>query len=246
MKYSVLRYPGGKTRAIKELKKYIPKGTTKIVSPFYGGGSFENYLSYNGYDVKAYDKYYPLVCFWRELKNNKKNLIAEIRKHHPLSKDQFIKIRSKLTTEQNSLKSAAFFYVLNRASFSGSTSSGGMSIDHPRFNEKQISELLSFDIKINVEHKDFKEVIPATKEFIYADPPYMVKERLYGHNGSMHKNFDHILLSKQLKRHGNFMLCYNNCDEVKSLYEGYKFIYPEWAYGMSKNKKSNEILIIGD
>ena len=27
--------------------------------------------------------------------------------------------------------------------------------------------------------------------FIYADPPYNIKDVLYGHKGNMHKQFDH-------------------------------------------------------
>ena len=48
MNYSLLRYPGGKTKAIKQLKEFIPVGTKEICSPFFGGGSFELYLSTQG------------------------------------------------------------------------------------------------------------------------------------------------------------------------------------------------------
>ena len=39
--YSLLRYPGGKTRAVKQIQQYIPKGIDKLCSPFFGGGSLE-------------------------------------------------------------------------------------------------------------------------------------------------------------------------------------------------------------
>ena len=67
---SPLRYPGGKTRACKKLDELLNKyfNTTsiqKIISPFFGGGSFELYLQnkYN-YDIIANDKFKPLYNFW--------------------------------------------------------------------------------------------------------------------------------------------------------------------------------------
>jgi DNA adenine methylase len=41
----------------------------------------------------------------------------------------------------------------------------------------------------------------------------------------------------------NFILTYNDCPEVRELYKGCKFDVIEWAYGMNKSKKSNEIII---
>ena len=45
---SPLRYPGVKSRAVKIISKYIPKGTTEICSPFFGGGSLELFCAQNG------------------------------------------------------------------------------------------------------------------------------------------------------------------------------------------------------
>ena len=39
-KKSPLRYPGGKSRAIKFLKDYFPKDFMEYREPFFGGGSF--------------------------------------------------------------------------------------------------------------------------------------------------------------------------------------------------------------
>ena len=42
---SPLRYPGGKSRAIKILKDYFPKNFSEYREPFFGGGSVGIYLS---------------------------------------------------------------------------------------------------------------------------------------------------------------------------------------------------------
>ena len=33
--------------------------------------------------------------------------------------------------------------------------------------------------------------ITCDDSFIYVDPPYNIKDNLYGHKGAMHKGFDH-------------------------------------------------------
>ena len=50
---TLLRYPGGKAKAVKILEKYIPENTTKIVSPFFGGGSLEFQLASKGIEVQG-------------------------------------------------------------------------------------------------------------------------------------------------------------------------------------------------
>ena len=74
---SPLRYPGGKTRACKILHKILSRNFNLkklefVVSPFFGGGSFEFFL-YNkyGYKILANDIYYYLSNFWRVCKTNK-------------------------------------------------------------------------------------------------------------------------------------------------------------------------------
>ncbi|WP_220468265.1 hypothetical protein [Wolbachia pipientis] len=40
------------------------------------------------------------------------------------------------------------------------------------------------------------------------------------------------------------MLSYNDCEEIRDIYTGYRIIRPKWSYGMGNSKKSNEILIL--
>jgi len=64
---SPLRYPGGKTRAIHILEKYINTyypNKKKIISPFFGGGSFELHMKSKGYTIIANDLFIPLYTFW--------------------------------------------------------------------------------------------------------------------------------------------------------------------------------------
>jgi len=242
--YSLLRYPGGKTRAVKLLKEYIPKETKEICSPFFGGGSFEIYLSLNNIKVYGYDNFKPLVCFWKSVMNSPIDLHKKVSEYYPLSKNTFYNLQKLIHSFENEIEIGAAYYVLNRCSFSGTGLSGGMSLNHPRFTHRQVENILKFKTIFEIEILSFEYSIMKHNCLVYADPPYLIKQALYGNKGNMHKNFDHQKLAEILNKRNNFILSYNNCDEVKEMYKNHIFLYPEWKYGMSSNKKSNEILII--
>jgi DNA adenine methylase len=68
---SPLRYPGGKTRAVKLLWAFLQKeypGITEIASPFFGGGSFELKCASTGITVYGNDLFEPVSTFWQVLK----------------------------------------------------------------------------------------------------------------------------------------------------------------------------------
>lgn len=249
---SPLRYPGGKSRAVEFLFNYIPKGTTKICSPFIGGGSFEIFCAQKGIRIYGYDNFQPLVDFWQWLLKDPNQLADAVEKFHPISRENFYKLQKKHVESDNSFERAVLFYVLNRASFSGSTFSGGMASggidDNPRFTKSSIERLRKFKIKnFSVKYNDFKKSIPKhPKILLYLDPPYLIESKLYGVKGDLHKNFDHQGLAKILKKRKKWILSYNNSNEIQKMYEGYQFLSPEWTYGMSKDKKSKEILILSN
>ena len=83
-----------------------------------------------------------------------------------------------------------------------------------------------------------------TDSFLYLDPPYWIKNNLYGKNGNTHKDFDHIGLFKLLSSRRNWILSYNNCLEILELYKDYKILFPVWKFGMSNDKNSREVLIL--
>lgn len=242
---TLLRYPGGKSRAVKILNAYLPE-VDVICSPFFGGGSFELSLVEKGIKVYGYDVFSPLVEFWQVVAEQPEQLADEVAKHYPLEKVKFYELQKTQFTLQTKIERAAVFYVLNRSSFSGSTLSGGMSPGHPRFNQNSIDRLKEFKADgLSVENLDFKYSIARHENhFLYLDPPYFIENYLYGKKGDAHKNFDHEGLAKILKGRKNWMLSYNNCEYIRELYKGYKFVYPQWQYGMSKDKESKEILIL--
>ena len=136
--------------------------------------------------------------------------------------------------------------MLNRCSFSGTTLSGGMSPGHPRFTQSAIDRLKNFRCaSLKVRRADYKVALRENPDMMaYLDPPYLISDTLYGDKGDTHKGFDHAGLAEILRKRGKWVLSYNDCPDIRELYRHARILEPEWAYGMSNGKKSEELLII--
>jgi len=260
---SPLRYPGGKTRACKiidailndnfDLRKF-----DTLVSPFFGGGSFEFYVQ-NKYNYKLIvnDKFKPLFNFWKQIKKNKEELCNELNKIPIVSKELFTDYRKTIMSlndnEETSLQQAIQYFIINRCSFSGSTLSGGFSQEAStkRYTPSSINKIRSLDFSnIEIFNYDFEEFIniygDQEKSLLFLDPPYYLEKqsKLYGNNGDMHENFNHNKLYDLIKTKKNWLITYNNCDYIRNLYKDYKILEVDWKYGMNKTKASSEIIIL--
>ena len=243
---SPLRYPGGKSRGVKEIIKYFPPEVDRVCSPFFGGGSIELELVSRGVEVFGYDVFEPLTDFWQVLLKNPDKLTEKVKKFYPLTRTKFYSLQKTFSNIISKDERAAVFFVLNRASFSGATLSGGMSPNHPRFTPTAIEQLARFKTdKLHVEKADFKTSLEKHKDdFLYLDPPYLIDSKLYGVKGDTHKDFDHEGLAEILTKRMGWILSYNDCPKVRKLYDGFNMVVLHWAYGMNADKKSNELLIL--
>ena len=256
---SPLRYPGGKTRACKIIEDVILnhfnlQNFDVIISPFFGGGSFEFYLQ-NKYGLKLIvnDKFTPLYNFWKQVKENKTILCEELRKITSVSKEQFMSYRNTIMNlHDNILQQSIQYFIINRCSFSGSTLSGGFSEEasSKRFTLSSINKIEALDFtNIEIHNDDFYQFIHNTtnnKTFLFIDPPYYLenKSKLYGNNGDMHEGFNHTSLFELLETKKNWIVTYNNCEYIRNLYKEYKIVDVNWTYGMNTSKTSSEIIII--
>ena len=257
---SPLRYPGGKTRACKIIENVILQhfditSFDTIISPFFGGGSFEFYMQ-NKYGIMLIvnDKFTPLYNFWKQVKINKAILCEELREIKAVSKEQFIAYRKTIMDLQaNILQQATQYFVINRCSFSGSTLSGGFSEEasSKRFTQSSINRIEALDLtNIEIYNEDFYDFVntytPIEKALLFLDPPYYLesKSKLYGNNGDLHEGFNHNLLFELLTTKKNWVLTYNNCEYIRNLYKDYIILDVNWSYGMNTTKASSEIIII--
>jgi DNA adenine methylase len=251
---SPLRYPGGKTRAISFLQDILETEypTRKILlSPFLGGGSFELAMAANEYTVKANDLFCPLTTFWKEVKDRPQELAAAIQQKMPVTKEKFLEFRTKILTETNPLQIAAMYFIINRCSFSGATFCGGYSQQaaEGRLTQSSLETLKQVNLtRFTISNQDvltFLEQNPQTEQTVlYADPPYFISSYIYGRDGDLHQEFNHKAFAQAIQKRSDWMISYNDCEYIRSLYPGCRFLTPSWAYGMNKSKKSSEILIL--
>lgn len=254
MTKSPLRYPGGKTRAVKQLYTVLKSNfphQKHIISPFFGGGSFELFLHEEGYVVVGNDLFKPLTVFWNVVKTDANGLATKVESEMPITKEKFYFLRESLPTLTDPYEIAKAFYIVNRCSFSGATFSGGFSKDaaENRLNTSAIKRLREVNLdSITINSMDciefLKEYPETTLTVIYADPPYYIDSYIYGMRGDMHESFDHKKFADEIKKRSDWMISYNDCPYIRSLYQGCRIIHAEWSYGMNKSKKSSEIIIL--
>lgn len=255
---SPLRYPGGKSRAIKILYPLIPANSDMFLEPFAGGASLGIYVSQNkDIPVLMNDINYDVYCFWKYALNDNQKLVEKVINYYnmPKNKETYLKIVSE--NFKDKLDIAARFFALNRITFSGTIESGGYSKEahNKRFTESSINRLKNISNlknKITVFNDDYetflKNNLITSNPIVFLDPPYYsaTKSALYGKNGNYHKKFDHYRLNNFLKNSNfKFFMTYDNCDFIKNLYKDF-YIY-EWSlqYGMTnkKSEKNNELII---
>ena len=257
MTKTILSYPGGKSFAKEHFLKYF-ENEKEVASIFAGGGSIELELASQGKRVYCYDAFPQLVTFYHHLLNNKEELYYIVSGYYNAFKNpsnnselksMFNWLKNECLTNEYSVYTAAAFYVVNKTSFSGLTLLGGLSKAKVKdFSQSIIDRLIDFNLPdLSVELLTFEKSIEKHKNtMLYLDPPYLIKDCLYGTgNDNLHKGFNHTLLRDILAKRDKWVLCYNDCKEIREMYKDYKIIIPQWRYRMS-NKSSKEIIILSN
>ncbi|EPW7418803.1 DNA adenine methylase, partial [Campylobacter upsaliensis] len=191
---SPLRYPGGKSRAIKFLQDFFPKDFKEFREPFFGGGSVGLYLSQTRENISLFanDLNYDLYCFWQVLKVDSMRLIEKIQAIKESCKDGRVlhaEILSRRKQDLSPLQRAVDFFILNRISFSGLLDCGGYSQKayESRFTQSSIERLKAMPQILQNFHfssDDYEVLLQKEGQgvFIFLDPPYFsaIKSKLYG------------------------------------------------------------------
>lgn len=260
---SPLRYPGGKSRAIKFLQDFFPKDFKEFREPFFGGGSVGLYLAQTHTNAIffANDLNYDLYCFWQVLKVDSMRLIEKIEAIKEAYKDGrelHAEILSRRKQDLSPLQRAVDFFILNRISFSGLLDCGGYSQKayESRFTQSSIERLRAMPKILQNFHfssDDYEVLLQKEGQgvFIFLDPPYFsaIKSKLYGKKGDLHTSFDHKRLCENLKNTTHkFLLTYDDSKFIRELYRDFYVKEFSVQYGMNnfkqdKAQKGRELLI---
>jgi DNA adenine methylase len=195
---TILRYAGGKTRAIKKITPFVEDYQT-IVSPFIGGGSLEVHWAHKGHEVIGADIFDILVTFWQQLLANPQGVADTMRKINPTA-EEYKKVKEELmcTPEVqqmlagwktdfyhrdpaalDDLTLAAYYYFNHNCSY-GPGFLGWASklyLKDKSWN-KMITNVENFKCpSLRVVHQDFETTIQESPgEFLYLDPPYYLEK----------------------------------------------------------------------
>jgi DNA adenine methylase len=185
---SLLKWPGGKSRVIPELRPHLPKADC-LIEPFVGGASVFLNTDYRRYILADINP--DLINLYREVKSNPELVIDLAR---PLfatgnSKEEYLQNRRIFNGTKGLLDAAraALFLYLNRHGYNGVVrynQSGGYNVPFgqhktaPYFPEEEIRQFAekANDTKAIFLCSSFQNtlrVMVGADEVIYCDPPYL-------------------------------------------------------------------------
>ena len=126
------------------------------------------------------------------------------------------------SSDCSSFDRAVAFYIVNKCSFSGLTESSSFSsqASNSNFSLRGIEKLPGYQEIISNWHINgysyeyLMEHDMHSGIFMYLDPPYDIKDNLYGKKGSMHKGFDHDKFAADCDKHDIPMLISYNSDQL--------------------------------
>lgn len=236
-----LRYPGGKSRACIKMDPCFPdlRNYDEFREPFLGGGSVAIHVTkkYPGLSIWVNDLYEPLVNFWQQLQmfgTDLKNQLSDLKtKYNTPDLARKLFNESKVCINETILSNfdrAVAFYVVNKCSFSGLTESSSFSeqASQNNFSLRGIEKLPEYSKIIEhwrITNYSYDYLMDGNMgAFVYLDPPYDIKDNLYGRKGSMHKGFDHDKFAADCAAcYMHQLVSYNSDQLVKDRFTGEKW-----------------------
>lgn len=269
----LFRYAGGKGKLRKEILPYIikkiqdkniKKEDFTYIEPFFGAGGFFDSLSYLVKNIHLNDYDQQIVSVWNSILFFPESLKEEIIYFTPNTKD-FFEFKDLLLSNKNfSIIHEGFLKIaLHQMSYSGLGVKAGGPIGGInqsskydvgcRWNAKSLCNKIDkfhklfsgLNLKYNqFTNFDFRNVIDDSKEndIIYLDPPYFVKgKELYKNSFNLQ---DHLDLRNLLINKKNWVLSYDNCAEIKEMYDFAELIEFNAKYSINGSINKTELIIV--
>ena len=258
---SPLRYPGGKSRALKQILPLIPLNISEYREPFVGGGSvFFAIRSLFHSRIKTYwmnDLNYDVACFWNQVRDNSSALVKALAAMHTNATDGRA-LFTELTADKDELNQnremlseferAVRFFILNRITFSGVVDSGGYS---PSAYAKRwttssiarVARVAPYLGNVKITCADYADVLFHDGEdvFLFLDPPYWkaTASKLYGLRGSLHTAFNHAQFAENMKKCPHkWLITYDDSPVIRELFSFADIREWELQYGMNNYGKA--------
>lgn len=237
-------------------KKLLRK---RVLEQFPDPESYNRYIEVfggAGWVLFSRDKHAPMEVF-NDVNGELINLYRVV-KYHPealqkelewllMSREQFFDELNRNARGLTDIQRAARFFCIIKESFGADCRSFGV---RSRDMKKAVDYLKEVSGRLNrvvIENQDFERLIKTYDRpdaLFYLDPPYYEAEKYYPDRFNPE---DHGRLRECLGNiKGKFVLSYNDCQQIRDLYEGYKVFEVERADNLvnkSESRRYKELII---
>lgn len=265
-----VKWLGGKTQLLPELKKRMPRCIHTYVEPFVGGGSlFFNLCPTNGVINDVNPK---LINTYRSIRNHKEELVRSLSSYERVynslptleaKQNFYYQTRSEFNDAgpdtDLTVEDAAQFTFLNKTNFNGLyrentdgnyNAAFGWKESIRLFDEANLSSCSTALKNVDIMNGDFEDACEglAAGDFVYFDPPY--HSTFDGYQKGGFSEDDHLRLHslfQHLSENGVLcMLSYSNTDFIRNLYGGFNFdvVSAKRMVNRDGNGRTGEELII--
>lgn len=219
---SFMAWVGGKKALRDEILARFPRNYKRYIEVF-GGAGWVLFHKPPGNDFEVFNDFNGnLVNLYRCVREQPEALRGELR--YMLNSRLDFEYMKKMLHSQAVLpdvRRAAYYYALIRYSYAAGTSTFG-SQPHAMWNNFTLIESAAGRLqKVVIENKDCVKLIrqyDRPESFFYCDPPYYNADQYYETVSA--DGFDHAELADALLGiKGKFLLSYNDCPEIRALYD---------------------------
>lgn len=219
---SFMAWVGGKKALRDEILARFPRNYKRYIEVF-GGAGWVLFHKPPGNDFEVFNDFNGnLVNLYRCVREQPEALRNELR-YMLNSRLDFEYMKGMLHSQAvlPDVRRAAYYYALIRYSYAAGTSTFG-SQSHAMWNNFPLIESAAGRLqKVVIENKDCVKLIRQynrPESFFYCDPPYYNADQYYEAVSS--DGFDHAGLADALLGiKGKFLLSYNDCPEIRALYD---------------------------
>lgn len=219
---SFMAWVGGKKALRDEILARFPQNYKRYIEVF-GGAGWVLFHKPPGNDFEVFNDFNGnLVNLYRCVREQPEALRNELR-YMLNSRLDFEYMKGMLHSQAvlPDVRRAAYYYALIRYSYAAGTSTFG-SQPHAMWNNFPLIESAAGRLqKVVIENKDCMKLIrqyDRPEGFFYCDPPYYNADQYY--EAVSTNGFDHAGLADALLGiKGKFLLSYNDCPEIRALYD---------------------------
>ncbi len=263
---SPFRYPGGKTWLVPQIRQWLSskkKRPAEFIEPFAGGAivgltvAFERLAEH----VLFVELDEDVAAVWQTILGGEGEWLAKRISSFELTQDN---VQRVISTTPRNLREKAFQTILkNRVFHGGILAPGAGLIKHgengrgissrwyPETLKKRILNIVAIRERIAFVQGDGISLIHEKQScpnaVFFIDPPYTAGGKRAGTRLYTHFDLDHDgLFNIVSKVKGDFLMTYDDADEIRELARRHRFQVQEIAMKGTHHAKMNELLISRD